>query len=84
MSSLYHYYKQRDKYHKWNSSVLLYAPKNTVFLGTMRTTRIAVSVIIADALIGFPMVSTSFVFAGGHAKATSNMASPNTENLPLT
>jgi hypothetical protein len=50
----------------------------------MGTTWIAVSVIIADALNGFPTASRSVFFAGRQAKTMSNIASPNTEQLPLT
>jgi len=49
----------------------------------MGRVRIAVSVIIDDALIGFPMTSRSVVFAVGQAKSISNIACPNTVKLPL-
>ena len=57
---------------------------NTSFLGAMGTMRIAVLVINTDGLIGFPTASRSVFFAGGQAKNMSNIASPNTEKLPLT
>jgi hypothetical protein len=54
-----------------------------LILGAMGTARIAVLVIIADALISLPMTSLSVFFAVGQAKSISNIGYPNTVKLLL-